>query len=245
MPRTLFISDLHLDEGRPLITQLFLDFLESRASGSDALYILGDLFEAWIGDDDQSDMNQSVCRGLRQCVASGTPVYIMHGNRDFLLGKGFTEQSNAILLQDPARIDLYNTPTLLMHGDLLCTDDTEYLAFREMVRNPQWQTIFLDKSLQERRKIAVDMRMISQEKTSGKTEAIMDVNPSAVTRVITENRVSRLIHGHTHRPDVHELAIADIQAQRIVLGDWYEQGSVLECSPERCELQSIAINRVS
>ena len=241
MPCTLFISDLHLDAGRPLITQLFLDFLETRASGSDALYILGDLFEAWIGDDDQSAMNQSVCRGLNQCAASGTPVFVMHGNRDFLLGEQFAEQSNCALLQDPALIDLYGTPTLLMHGDLLCTDDTEYQAFREMVRDRQWQAGFLKKPLEERRKMAVEMRAASREKTSGKAESIMDVNPEAVIHVMTENRVPRLIHGHTHRPDVHELLIADERAQRIVLGDWYEQGSVLECSPDGCELQNIAI----
>jgi UDP-2,3-diacylglucosamine hydrolase len=241
MPCTLFISDLHLDAGRPKITQLFLDFLETRASGSDALYILGDLFEAWIGDDDQSDMNQSVCQGLRQCAASGTPVFIMHGNRDFLLGERFAEKSNTTLLQDPTRIDLYGTPTLLMHGDLLCTDDTEYLSFREMVHDSQWQTGFLVKSLEQRRKIAVDMRALSKEKTSDKTESIMDVNQEAVIQTMTENQVPRLIHGHTHRPDVHELLIANEHARRFVLGDWYEQGSVLECSPDGCELQSIAV----
>jgi UDP-2,3-diacylglucosamine hydrolase len=241
MPRTLFISDLHLDAGRPLIMQLFLDFLESRACGADALYILGDLFEAWIGDDDQSDINQSVCQGLRQCAASGTPVFVMHGNRDFLLGERFAEQSSCTLLQDPTLIDLYGTPTLLMHGDLLCTDDTEYLSFREMVHDKQWQTGFLVKSLEQRRKIAVDMRTLSREKTGDKAEAIMDVNQEAVIQMMAENQVPRLIHGHTHRPDVHELLIANEPARRFVLGDWYEQGSVLECSPGGCELQSIAI----
>jgi UDP-2,3-diacylglucosamine hydrolase len=241
MPCTLFISDLHLDAGRPLITQLFLDFLETRASGSDALYILGDLFEAWIGDDDQSDMNQSVCQGLRQCAASGTHVFIMHGNRDFLLGERFAEQSNTTLLQDPTLIDLYGTPTLLMHGDLLCTDDTEYLSFREMVHDRQWQTGFLVKSLEQRRKIAADMRALSKEKTSDKAESIMDVNQEAVIQTMTKNQVPRLIHGHTHRPDVHKLLIANEHVQRFVLGDWYEQGSVLECRPDGCELQSIAV----
>ena len=241
MPCTLFISDLHLDAGRPLITQLFLDFLETRASGLDALYILGDLFEAWIGDDDQSDMNQSVCQGLRQCAASGTPVFIMHGNRDFLLGERFAEQSNTTLLQDPTLIDLYGTPTLLMHGDLLCTDDTEYLSFREMVHDSQWQTGFLVKSLEQRRKIAADMRALSKEKTSDKAESIMDVNQEAVIQTMTKNQVPRLIHGHTHRPDMHDLLIANEHVQRFVLGDWYEQGSVLECRPDGCELQSIAV----
>ena len=241
MPRTLFISDLHLDAGRPQITHLFLDFLETRASGSDALYILGDLFEAWIGDDDQSDMNQSVCQGLRQCAASGTPVFVMHGNRDFLLGERFAGLSNATLLQDPTLIELYGTPTLLMHGDLLCTDDTEYLSFREMVHDPQWQTGFLVKPLEQRRKIAVDMRTLSKQKTSDKVEAIMDVNQAAVIQTMAENQVTRLIHGHTHRPDIHELLVLGERVQRFVLGDWYQQGSVLECSPDGCELQGIAI----
>ena len=241
MPRTLFISDLHLDDGRPQITRLFLDFLQTRACGSDALYILGDLFEAWIGDDDQSAMNTSVCRGLSECAASGTPVFVMHGNRDFLLGEQFATQGNCTLLQDPAPIDLYGIPTLLMHGDLLCSDDTEYQAFREMVRNPQWQAGFLNKPLEDRRDIALEMRALSQEKTGGKAESIMDVNPAAVVNVMTENRVPRLIHGHTHRPDIHDLLIAGRPAQRIVLGDWYEQGSVLECSPEGCRLQRLAI----
>lgn len=241
MPRTLFISDLHLDEGRPQITRLFLDFLKTRASGSDALYILGDLFEAWIGDDDQSTLNTDVCRGLSECAASGTPVFVMHGNRDFLLGEQFTKQGNCTLLQDPARIDLYGIPTLLMHGDLLCTDDKEYQAFRDKVRNPKWQTGFLNKPLEERRDIALGMRALSQEKTGGKSESIMDVNPAAVVNVMIGNRVPRLIHGHTHRPDIHDLPIAGRPAQRIVLGDWYEQGSVLECSPEGCRLEHLAI----
>ena len=241
MSRTLFISDLHLDDERPQITQLFLDFLKNRANGSNALYILGDLFEAWIGDDDDSTLNLDVCRGLSECAASGTPVFVMHGNRDFLLGEQFAKQGNTTLLKDPARIDLYGTPTLLMHGDLLCTDDTEYQAFRGMVRNPQWQADFLKKPLQERRSIAVEMRTLSQEKTSGKAESIMDVNPAAVIHAMTENRVTRLIHGHTHRPAVHELLLARGPAQRIVLGDWYTQGSVLECTPAGCQLQNIAL----
>lgn len=241
MPAVQFISDLHLDTGRPDITRRFLQYLGSRGRDAGAIYILGDLFEAWIGDDDQSDMNQSVCQGLRQCAASGTPVFVMHGNRDFLLGERFAEQSNTTLLQDPTLIDLYGTPTLLMHGDLLCTDDTEYLSFREMVHDSQWQTGFLVKSLEQRSKIAVDMRALSKEKTSDKAESIMDVNQQAVIQTMTENQVPRLIHGHTHRPDVHELLIANKPARRFVLGDWYEQGSVLECSPGGCELQSIAV----
>jgi UDP-2,3-diacylglucosamine hydrolase len=239
MPDTLFISDLHLDPERPAITALFLDFLASRALGADAIYILGDLFEAWIGDDDTGSMNQAVCEGLKACAMAGTPVYVMHGNRDFLLGSGFAERSGCTLLGDPARIDLYGRPALLMHGDLLCTDDTEYMAFRKMVRDPVWQQEMLAKPLDERRQMAQAMRANSREQTDGKPEFIMDVNSDAVVRLMTENHVQRLIHGHTHRPAIHDLDIAGHAAQRIVLGDWYEQGSVLVCSAAGCELQNL------
>ena len=243
MPDTLFISDLHLDPERPAITTLFLDFLASRAIRSDALYILGDLFEAWIGDDDTSSMNQAVCAGLKACATAGTPVYVMRGNRDFLLGSGFAERSGCTLLEDPTRIDLYGRPALLMHGDLLCTDDTEYMAFRKMVRDPVWQRDLLAKPLDERRQMAQAMRASSREQTGGKPESIMDVNSDAVVRLMTEHHVQRLIHGHTHRPAIHDLDIAGHAAQRIVLGDWYEQGSVLVCSPAGCELQALLLQQ--
>jgi len=240
MPDTLFISDLHLDPGRPAITALFLDFLAGRAINSEALYILGDLFEAWIGDDDTNPLNQAVCDGLKACANAGTAVYVMHGNRDFLLGPAFVDRCGCTLLDDPARIVLYGTPTLLMHGDLLCTDDTEYMAFRERVRDRQWQETLLSKSLDERRLMARAMRAGSREQTSGKAESIMDVNSDAVVRVMTKHDVQQLIHGHTHRPAIHTLNVAGQPAQRIVLGDWYEQGSVLVYSPEGCELQALS-----
>ena len=243
MPDTLFISDLHLDPERPAITTLFLDFLASRAIRSDALYILGDLFEAWIGDDDTSSMNQAVCAGLKACATAGTPVYVMRGNRDFLLGSDFAERSGCTLLEDPTRIDLYGRPALLMHGDLLCTDDTEYMAFRKMVRDPVWQRDLLAKPLDERRQMAQAMRASSREQTGGKPESIMDVNSDAVVRLMTEHHVQRLIHGHTHRPAIHDLDVAGHAAQRIVLGDWYEQGSMLVCSPAGCELQALLLQQ--
>jgi len=243
MPGTLFISDLHLDPDRPAITALFLAFLERRAPGADALYILGDLFEAWIGDDDSSPLNRAVAGGLQACAAAGTPVFLMHGNRDFLIGQRFAGQAGCTLLEDPACIDLYGTPTLLMHGDLLCTDDTEYQAFRERVRSPQGQADLLSRPLAERHRIAAELRRQSREQTGGKPEAIMDVNPQAVQDVMRAHGVRRLIHGHTHRPAIHELTIAGHPAQRIVLGDWYAQGSVLECGPPGCELQSLPVVR--
>ena len=237
MPGTLFISDLHLDPERPAVTELFLDFLDTRARAADAVYILGDLFEAWVGDDDTSPMNLAVCEGLKKCATSGTPVYIMHGNRDFLLGAQFAAASGATLLGDPALIDLYGTPALLMHGDLLCTDDREYMAFRAMVRDTEWQRELLSKSLEERQLLAREMRNRSREQTGGKPESIMDVNKAAVIKTMTEHKVQRLIHGHTHRPAIHELVISGEPAQRIVLGDWYEQGSLLECTANGCRLE--------
>jgi UDP-2,3-diacylglucosamine hydrolase len=241
MPGTLFISDLHLDPERPAITELFLDLLNTRARNTDAIYILGDLFEAWIGDDDHSPMNQAVCKGLGDCASTGTPVFVMHGNRDFLLGEEFAKACSCTLLDDPALIDLYGTPTLLMHGDMLCTDDTEYMSFRRMVRDPQWQAELLSKSLQERRMIASDMRNQSRQQTGGKPESIMDVNDDAVRDVMSTYNVQRLIHGHTHRPAVHDLLLADMPAQRIVLGDWYEQGSLLECTSSGCRLEALEL----
>jgi UDP-2,3-diacylglucosamine hydrolase len=241
MPGTLFISDLHLDPERPAITELFLELLNSRARSADAIYILGDLFEAWIGDDDHSPMNQAVCKGLNNCASAGTPVHVMHGNRDFLLGEEFAEACSCTLLDDPALIDLYGTPTLLMHGDLLCTDDTEYMSFRRMVRDPQWQAELLSKSLHERQMIASGMRNQSREQTGGKPESIMDVNDDAVREMMSTYNVQRLIHGHTHRPAVHDLLLADKPAQRIVLGDWYEQGSLLECSSTGCRLEALQL----
>jgi UDP-2,3-diacylglucosamine hydrolase len=241
MPDTLFISDLHLDPERPAVTELFLELLDSRAHTADAIYILGDLFEAWVGDDDTGPMNQAVCDGLKKCATSGTPVFIMHGNRDFLLGARFAAASGCTLLDDPALIDLYGTPALLMHGDLLCTDDKEYMAFRAMVRNTEWQRELLSRSLEERQLMAREMRDRSREQTGGKPEAIMDVNKEAVIKTMTGHKVQRLIHGHTHRPAIHDLVISGTPAQRIVLGDWYEQGSLLECTASGCRLEALEL----
>lgn len=245
MARTLFISDLHLDPDRPAITALFLEFVGGIGGRADALYILGDLFEAWVGDDDDAEPNRSVCAALAACAAAGTPVYVMHGNRDFLLGERFAREAGCTLLDDPARIDLYGTPTLLMHGDLLCTDDIEYQAFRRQARSTAWQAELLAKPLAERRAIASEMRRVSREKTGGKPEAIMDVTADAVVAAMRDHGTDRLIHGHTHRPAQHELVIDGRPAQRIVLGDWYDQGSVLACTPEGCALETLALRSTS
>lgn len=241
---TLFISDLHLDERRPEITQLFLRFLEQDVPGSDALYILGDLFEAWLGDDDLCAHNLSVIDGLNILHTKGTPVYILHGNRDFLIGMDFTRRSGSQLLPDPTIIDLYGTPTLIMHGDTLCSDDKTYLEFRRFVRTNNWQQEFLAKPLAERKNIAAGMRQLSREQTSQKPMEIMDVTQSTVEQVMQECNVLQLIHGHTHRPGIHEFSIDDQAAKRIVLGDWYEQGSVLHYAPGVCRLESLVPDKV-
>ncbi len=239
---TLFISDLHLCGARPAITGLFLDFLHRRARASDALYILGDLFEYWIGDEAvEQEEFRSIIRGLRELTASGTPVFVMHGNRDFLMGDGFENATGGRLLEDPAHIDLYGTPTLLMHGDSLCTDDTEYMTFRAQVRNPAWQKEFLGKSVAERDRIVHDFREISKNSTAAKKPEIMDVNQKAVESVMREHRVQRLIHGHTHRPKEHVFNLDGRPARRMVLGDWYEQGSVLQVDAQGWQLESLPL----
>lgn len=238
MPCTLFISDLHLDAGHPATTQLLLQLLGGRVRQAEALYILGDLFEAWIGDDDDSALGQVVGDALLACTASGTAVFIMHGNRDFLLGARFMQHTGATLLEDPAIIDLYGTPVLLTHGDLLCTEDIQYQAFRHRVRDPRWQREFLSRPLAERRRLAAEMRDASHAAKHHKPEAIMDVSASAVTGMMRRHGVTRLIHGHTHRPAIHEFELDGAAAQRMVLGDWYAAGSLLECTPQGCRLES-------
>jgi UDP-2,3-diacylglucosamine hydrolase len=239
MPGTLFLSDLHLDASRPQITRLFLHVLDTLGRNADAVYILGDLFDIWHGDDDDSHVGYAVMDGLGHCVASGTPVHLLHGNRDFLIGEQFAARTGCRLLGDPARINLYGTPVLLMHGDILCTDDADYQAFRCAVRDPRWQQSFLQQSLQARRDIAQSLRSKSRAKTTEKPESIRDVNPDTVARFMTDHGVQQLIHGHTHRPGIHEFDIAGKPARRMVLGDWYRQGSVLECTSHGCRLRNI------
>jgi len=236
---TLFVSDLHLDIERPNITALFLDFLQQSAAQTDALYILGDLFEVWIGDDEASVLNQEIISGLHQLTESGTPVYLMHGNRDFLIGQEFLSSSGCSLISDPTIIDLYGTPTLLTHGDTLCTDDKDYMEFRAMVRHPGWQEDFIRRPLHERRAIVKELRKESKNKTQKKSETIMDINQQTMEQVLLKHRAQHIIHGHTHRPDTHQFTLNFKPAQRIVLGDWYKHGSVLRCTPTECELKTI------
>lgn len=219
---TLFISDLHLQPEREDITQAFAHFLDNQAQAADALYILGDFFEVWIGDDDDAPFNQQITQLLQQYTVQGKLLYLMVGNRDFLMGDTFATKCGATLLTDPTTIDLYGTPTLLMHGDSLCTSDTEYMAFRQQARSQVWQQALLSKTLDERRTIARQLRDQSKNMSSMKAEDIMDVTPEAVQAEMQTAKVTRMIHGHTHRPAVHKVELADNQnsAQRMVLGDW-------------------------
>ncbi len=236
----LFISDLHLSPERPDISALFLDFLQGQARTAETLYVLGDLFEVWLGDDAVHPAYQPVMAGLRSLAQHGTPVFVMHGNRDFLMGPGFEQMSACKLIDDPILIDLLGEPTLLMHGDTLCTDDVEYQQFRAQVRDPRMQQQFLALPIDQRIAVARQYRDASQERMQLKSEDIMDVNQNAVSAAMREHRVHRLIHGHTHRPAVHDFILDDAPARRTVLGDWYEQGSALVCNSSGCRLQSFS-----
>jgi UDP-2,3-diacylglucosamine hydrolase len=236
----LFISDLHLDQSRPHIVALFVQYLQRAVAQAQALYILGDLFEAWIGDDAVRGTEPPL-QALRAATAAGLPVYVMRGNRDFLLGERFCELTGVQLLEDPTVIDLHDEPTLLMHGDTLCIDDQQYQAFRAMVHDAQWQRMFLSKTVPERVAMAQAARSESSSRNAAIDEYLMDVNQEAVAAALREHDVRRLIHGHTHRPAVHAMDLDGKAAQRIVLGDWYDQGSELVCANGSCELRELAL----
>jgi UDP-2,3-diacylglucosamine hydrolase len=238
---TLFIADLHLDASRPLITRLFEDFLAGdEARGADAVYILGDLVEAWIGDDDDAELPARIAAATHGLRDAGVPVYFMVGNRDFLLGEAFAQRAGFTMLDDGVVHDLYGRPTLLMHGDVLCTDDVAYQAVRRQVRTPEWKAQILAMPLDARRAFAAKAREDSRAHTGSTMETIMDVNAIAVADVMREAGVTRLIHGHTHRPAIHRFDLDGQPAERIVLGDWYEQGSVLRVTPAQVELRGLA-----
>lgn len=224
---TLFISDLHLSEERPDISRAFFSLLAQRARGIEALYILGDLFEAWIGDDDPSPLAREVIAALAACSASGTALWVQHGNRDFLLGQRFARETGAGLLPDEAIIDLHGERVLLMHGDTLCSDDHDYQRFRRRVRNPLVKWLLRSLPLKRRQAIARRWRDSSRQHKSNKPENIMDVNQDTVAATMRRHRVTLLIHGHTHRPARHPLVIDGTAAERIVLGDWDKQPVIL------------------
>ena len=224
---TLFISDLHLDPDRPAITELLLSFLAGEARDADALYVLGDLFEAWVGDDDDSELAARVAAGLRAVRDAGVPIDFIRGNRDFLLGQDYADRAGMTLRPDPCVVSLYGEPTLILHGDLLCSDDHAYLAFRRQVRDPAWQANFLAQPLAQRRAFAQQARAASQATQQKQSLEIGDATVSAVADTFTRYGVRRMVHGHTHRPRIHAHQVADRDCERIVLGDWYEQGSLL------------------
>ena len=236
---TLFISDLHLEVDRPDIGQQFFAFLEAEAKDAEALYILGDLFDAWVGDDDPNPHFADVKQALRALVDSGVPVYFMHGNRDFMVGEDFAEETGVRILPDPIAIDLYGNHVLLSHGDALCTDDFEYQKIRAMTRNPEWQAVMRAKPLEERLLLARAAREESKARGQTIDMDIMDVNADAVKRTILDYSVDILLHGHTHRPDIHFVELDDRIAKRIVLGDWYDQGSVVRWDEDGPVLSSM------
>jgi len=224
----ILISDLHLQDSRPDITRAFVDFTAALPARCTDLFILGDLFELWIGDDSPSRLAELVANALRTVARRGIGVHLMHGNRDFLLGEQYAQRCGAGLIEEPHRLHVQGGDWLLLHGDVLCTDDVDYQKFRAMVRNPAWQRDFLSRPLAERQAWADRARQQSKAATSGKPSEIMDVNPEAVNSLIESSGCPRIVHGHTHRPAVHELAEAGPDAQtparRIVLGDWDRQG---------------------
>ena len=237
----LFVSDVHLDAGAPEATGQFVGFLEREAAQAEALYILGDLFEAWVGDDDEDPEKERVCSSLRALAARGVACFALHGNRDFLLGEGFTERSGCRLLGDPVIAELDGEPVLLTHGDALCTDDHSYQELRSAVRSRDWQRRFLALPLSTRERLSHEARAGSRRhlaRARGRPY-IMDVNEGAVAAAFRAAGVRRMIHGHTHRPGVHEMRLDGAPAQRIVLGAWYEQGSYLSCEPGKYELRAL------
>jgi len=240
--KSLFISDLHLDPESPAITRTFLRFLETRAAGCRALYILGDLFEVWVGDDDRNELIDQIASALSALKAQGTAIHIMHGNRDFLMGADYARRCGATLMPDPSLIDCHGRRVLLMHGDSLCTRDVEYIKFRKMVRADRWREEFLERSLVERHMVAQQARMQSKEHTSNKASDIMDVTQQEVLNVLQGNQVNYLIHGHTHRPSVHTMRLQEPingseEAFRIVLGSWDHKGWALEFGDDGFDLK--------
>lgn len=230
MRHTLFISDLHLCVSRPNVTQLFINWIHNISpKRCDALYILGDLFEYWAGDDALiADFHGPVLAALQRLSQSGVQVYFMHGNRDFLVGQEFSAQSGVKLLSDPSLVNLYGHPVLLTHGDALCTDDVAYMQFRQQVRQQDWQQQFLSQSVAQRNAFIQNARAKSEIEKANKTMAIMDVNEAAVIALLQAYQFpSYLVHGHTHRPNRHVHQSAGHVCERWVLGDWYEQGSYL------------------
>ena len=243
----LFISDLHLQDDRPDLTRALLMFLQENQGKCEELYILGDLFEVWLGDDSLTATSKAVAKALHEFAECGSDVYIMHGNRDFLMGTEFAARCGASLLAEPYRLHSKLGDIVLMHGDVLCTDDTEYQAFRSMVRSAEWQADFLARNLDERIAFARQARQQSSLATAQKQDDIMDVNQAAVLEFLQRVDCPRLLHGHTHRPDVHSIALqskigGSSEAIRMVLGDWGIRGWFAELDGEHWQLKQFSIS---
>jgi UDP-2,3-diacylglucosamine hydrolase len=239
MPTTFFISDLHLDPVQPAIARQFLRFLKEEARRASHLYVLGDLFEVWLGDDDPDPAAREIVAALRDLTDAGVRCSFMHGNRDFLVGERFARETGCRLLRDGTIVDMHGERVLLMHGDVLCTDDHSYQLLRRIVRNPLTQWIFRHMSLDRRRRLAQRLREGSRMHVEGTAPEIMDVNAQAVTAALRHAGVKTLVHGHTHRPAIHSLDVDGAAAKRIVLGDWHSHGSVLEWSESGVELRTL------
>lgn len=239
MSVTYLVADLHLSRTHPEIGERFRAFLRGPARKSDGLYILGDLFEAWLGDDLILPEHQLIVDALLRLTTDGVPVYVMHGNRDFLLGERFTRMTGCRLIDEGTVVDLYGTPTLLLHGDSLCTDDLPYQQLRQMLRDPQWIADFLAKPPTARIAIVQELREKSRDETGRKADYIMDVNGDEVARVMSERGVHRLVHGHTHRPGHHYLQIDGDTAERIVVGAWEQDATIAECDTNGCRLRQL------
>ena len=235
----LFVSDVHLDASSPDAVEQFLEFLRIHAAGAEALYILGDLFEVWVGDDENDTDKKAICAALRSMTDSGVASFVIHGNRDFLLGRGFCDATGCRLLPDPVVAEFDGERVLLTHGDALCTDDHAYQELRSIVRTAPWQRRFLALPLADRELLANQARAGSRQHTSRTIPTIMDVNPAAVENAFRATGVRRIIHGHTHRPGVHNTSIDGVPVQRIVLGAWYEQGSYLAYERGNYELREL------
>jgi UDP-2,3-diacylglucosamine hydrolase len=236
---TLFISDLHLDASEPAAGAQFIDFLAARASSAEALYILGDLFETWVGDDDDDSYRNRICVALADLSARGVACYVMHGNRDFLYQGGFARRTGVRLIADPIIVDLYGERTLLTHGDALCIADRPYQLLRGVVRNARWQHSFLRLPLALRRGLADQARQGSQRHTQRTASQIMDADQTAVEAALRACGVRTMIHGHTHRPAVHQFELDGAPARRIVLGAWHDRGSALSWEPEGFRLEEL------
>jgi UDP-2,3-diacylglucosamine hydrolase len=237
--KTLFISDLHVDPASPAITRQLLSLLEGKARSARALYVLGDLFEAWLGDDDPAPSSREIVHALRGLTDAGVPCFVMRGNRDFMIGQRFFDDTGATLLEDGTVVDLEGERVLLLHGDSLCTDDVSYQRFRRIVRNPAALWLLRHLSLERRQALARKMREGSRMHVTATAPEIMDVNADAVAEAFRRSGVRTMIHGHTHRPAIHSLEVDGLPRRRIVLGDWYAQGSVLEVSPGGFDLRTI------